>query len=117
MLLPRLKGEPQRRTPRLIHGYADQATGYRAAIRFAGSHKGSMRPTATERYTEPLRTSNHYIRAPFARRRQQGQGKQIRRHSDQSTRLLRRLDDAGVIFDTPIACRILQQQAVRISDF
>ncbi len=77
VLLARLQREAIGRLAFGIDGDADQAARHRALVGVAAGHERGMRAAEAERHAEALGVADHDVRAPFARRGDQGQREQV----------------------------------------
>ena len=111
MLLAGLQGQPIGRFALGVDRHSDQATGHRALVGIAATHEGGMRAAKAEWHAKALAVADDDIGTPFARRADQGQGKQVGGDRDQGAARVRGFGECGVVVDPAKRVRVLQQHA------
>jgi hypothetical protein len=77
----------------------------------AGGEVAGVRAAETERHAEALAVTDDHVRAPFARRRQDGQGQQVGRDDDHGAGRMQLLAGIAVVAHFAVHARVLQQHA------
>ena len=114
MLLARLQRHAQCGVAVGIDRYADDAARHRALVRIAAGKVGCVRTAVAHGHAEALRGTQHHVRAPFARRREQHQAQDIGCHRDGHAVGLGTCDEIGVVMHRAFGSRVLQQCAVHL---
>ncbi len=111
MLLARLQRHAQCRAAIDILRDTDDASGEVTLVGILGREKGGVRPAIAQWHTESLRVADGNVGAPLARRRQQREGKQVGRHSNQCTGRVRCVTHGTPVGNVAVGRGILQQAA------
>ena len=114
MLFARLQRHAQRGVAVGIHRHADDAARHRALVRVAAGEVGGVRAAVAHRHAEALRRTQHHVRAPFARRREQHQAQDVGGDRDGHAVGLGALHEIGVVMHGAVGGRVLQQRAVQL---
>ena len=89
----------------------DQAAGHGALVGVAAGHERRVRAAEAERHAEALAVADHDVRAPFARRLDQGQREQVGGHGDDALARMHRIGQGGMVGDGAEGVGVLQQHA------
>ena len=111
MLFARLQGQAIRLVALRIDGHADQAARHIALEGVAGGQVAGVRAAETERHAEALAVADDYVRAPFARWREHGQGQQVGRDDHHRAVGVQFFDAGAVVAHHAVDARVLQQHA------
>ena len=114
MLLARLQRHAQRGVAVGIDRHADDAPRHRALVRIVAGEVGRVRAAVAHRHAEALCGTQHHVRAPFARRREQHQAQDVGRDRDGHAVFLGALHEIGVVMHRAVGGRVLQQRAVQL---
>ena len=112
VLLAGLQGQTVGRDAGVVLGDTHEAAGQRALQALPHRHVGRVRAAEEQRHAEALRGADGDVRALLARRSDQGQGQQVRRHGDQRAAFLGLGDHGGVVEHPAGDARLLQHDAV-----
>ena len=93
----------------------DQAAGQVALEPGLDRHEGGVGPAVPQRDAEPLRRADDDVRSPMARRLQQCQGEEVRRHGDHGAPLVRLFGEHGEVPHGTGAPRILLDQSEELA--
>ena len=111
VLLARLQRQPEGAVARGVLRHADQPARQQTLPRLARGEKRRVRPAVSQRHAKPLRTPQRHVGPELARRTQQRQRQQIRRHRQQRAGGVRLLGERLVIKDRAVRRRVLNQSA------
>ena len=107
VLLPCLQRESIRRPPFSVVRHTHESTSHVTFEWIARGEICGVRPAESQRHAEALRITNRDIRAKFARRFQQRERENIRRHDNECACAVSPRDEVGIIIDRAIRGWIL----------
>ncbi|CAH0326441.1 hypothetical protein SRABI128_05338 [Microbacterium sp. Bi128] len=115
VLLAGLQGQAVGRDTGVVLGDADDAAGERAFHALAHRHVRGVRAAEEQRHAQALGGADGDVRPLLARRGDQGQGKQIRRHGDQCAAFFGLRDHAGLVPHPAGDARLLEDETVDVA--
>ena len=111
VLLARLECHAQRRPSARIAAHADDAARQHAFELVLRGEERRVRPAVAQRDAEALRVADADVRAPLARRSQEGKTHEVRRHDDERICGMGPRAGLAVVEHGAAGRRILEQQA------
>ena len=111
VLLARLEREAVCRGSVRVDAHADETTGHAPLESGPHRHEARMRAAEAEGHAESLRGADDDVSAQLARRREERQCEQVRRHDGEGTALVRRRDDGGEVAHAPGGAGVADQDA------
>ena len=112
VLLAGLQGQAVGGDAGVVFGDTHEAAGHGALQPLLHGHVGGVRAAEEQRHAEALGGADGDIRTLLARRGDQGQGQEVRGHSDQRAAFLGVGDHRGVVQHAAGDARLLQDDAV-----
>ncbi len=109
VLLTGLEREPVGPASGVVHRHPHQPPRQGALVGISGGDEAGVRAAEAQRHPEALRRPDDDVGPDLPGRAHQHQRRQIGGHGDQRPRLVRGLDQLGVIADHPAGARVLGQ--------
>ena len=107
VLFAGLQGHAVARVPVLVLAPADDASGHVALVFVARGEVGGRRSSVEQGGAQPLGGAEDDVRAPFARRGQQGQAQDVGGYGHLAMRVVGAGDEAAVVLDAALRVGIL----------